>query len=79
MSAECLDLTVSSRRPVPVVDGDGRLAGILSPRAMMRGLIGTGDFDPHRNGGPRPKEAGRAGSYPAVSGASEAVSPPSGP
>ncbi|HSK39390.1 MAG TPA: glycine betaine/L-proline ABC transporter ATP-binding protein [Arenibaculum sp.] len=50
MFAECLDLTVSSKRPVPVVDGNGRLAGILSPRAMMRGLIGTGGFDPHRNG-----------------------------
>lgn len=35
---ECLGVTAQCRWPVPVVDDDGRMQGVLSPRSMMRAL-----------------------------------------
>jgi glycine betaine/proline transport system ATP-binding protein len=38
----CLDVTARCRWPVPVLDGAGRMRGVLSPRSMMRGLTAHG-------------------------------------
>lgn len=35
---ECLVVTAQCRWPVPVIDDDGRMQGVLSPRSMMRAL-----------------------------------------
>lgn len=38
---ECLGVTAQCRWPVPVIDDEGRMQGVLSPRSMVRALTGS--------------------------------------